>query len=130
MSALVFLAVLSAAAQAKKPLSEIAGNHRLPFADADRLENFAVEKSAAVMAHLRASDANLAAFLAPIGKVAGKSDIDGLRIALEDGRIIHFRPSGNAPEMRCYVEAETPEAAKALLKQGLDLIRTWVGGVL
>ncbi len=129
-SVLPVLAVLSAAAQAKKPLSEIAGNHRLPFADADRLENFAVEKSAAVMAHLRASDANLAAFLAPIGKVAGKSDIDGLRIALEDGRIIHFRPSGNAPEMRCYVEAETPEAAKALPKQGLDLIRTWVGGVL
>ena len=69
--------------------------------------------------------ANLAAFLAPIGKLSNKSDIDGLRIALQDGRIIHFRPSGNAPGMRCYVEAETPEAAKELLKQGLELIRVW-----
>ena len=124
-SVLPVLAVLSVAAQAKKPLSAIASSHRLPFADADRLENFAVEKSAALMAHLRASDANLAAFLAPVGEVSSKSDIDGLRIALRDGRIIHFRPSGNAPEMRCYVEAETPEAAKELLKQGLGLILSW-----
>ena len=44
---------------------------------------------------------------------------------LDDGRIIHFRPSGNAPEMRCYVEAESSEAAEALLSRGLSTIRRW-----
>ncbi|MEQ1408578.1 phosphomannomutase [Neorhizobium sp. Rsf11] len=126
-SFLPLLAALSLAAAEKKPLSEIAASFRLPFAAADRLEDFPVETSAALMAHLRASDDNLAAFLRPLGAIADKSDIDGLRVRLDDGRIIHFRPSGNAPEMRCYVEARTEDAAKALLDQGLSLIREWAG---
>ncbi len=124
-SFLPILATLYAAAQAQKPLSAVAGSYRLPFAAADRLENFPVETSAALMAHLRASDANLADFLTPIAGVTSKSDIDGLRVTLVDGRIIHFRPSGNAPEMRCYVEAGSESEAKALLEQGLGLITAW-----
>ncbi|MGY5778045.1 phosphomannomutase [Rhizobium sp. LEGMi135b] len=124
-SFLPILATLYAAAKAKKPLSAVAGSYRLPFAAADRLENFPVETSAALMGYLRASDANLADFLKPIATVASKSDIDGLRVMLVDNRIIHFRPSGNAPEMRCYVEASSESEAKALLEQGLDLIRAW-----
>jgi phosphomannomutase len=124
-SFLPVLATLVLAAREKAPLSRIAASFRLPFAAADRLENFPVETSAALMAYLRQSDDNLAAFLAPISTVASKSDIDGLRVTLEDGRIVHFRPSGNAPEMRCYVEAGTEDKAKALLHEGLNLIRAW-----
>jgi len=126
-----FLPVLAALALAKgegKPLSAVASSFRLPFAAADRLENFPVETSAALMVHLRQSDANLSAFLQPIATVASKSDIDGLRVTLDDGRIIHFRPSGNAPEMRCYVEAGDEQAAGDLLEQGLGLIRQWAAG--
>ena len=124
-SFLPVLATLVLAAREKKSLSQVAAGFRLPFAAADRLENFPVETSAALMAHLRQSDANLAAFLAPISTVAVKSDIDGLRVTLEDRRIVHFRPSGNAPEMRCYVEAGTEDEATALLQAGLGLIRAW-----
>ncbi len=124
-SFLPVLATLVLAARKKKSLSQVAAGFRLPFAAADRLENFPVETSAALMAHLRQSDANLAAFLAPISTVAAKSDIDGLRVTLEDRRIVHFRPSGNAPEMRCYVEAGTEDEATALLQAGLGLIRAW-----
>lgn len=124
-SFLPVLATLVLAAREKKSLSQVAAGFRLPFAAADRLENFPVETSAALMAHLRQSDANLAAFLAPISTVAAKSDIDGLRVTLEDRRIMHFRPSGNAPEMRCYVEAGTEDEATALLQAGLGLIRAW-----
>ena len=127
-SFLPILATLYAAAQAKKPLSALAGSYRLPFAAADRLENFPVETSAALMAYLRASDANLSDFLKPVAAVASKSDIDGLRVTLVDNRIIHFRPSGNAPEMRCYVEASSESEAKALLEQGLGLISAWAAG--
>ncbi|MFB9953283.1 phosphomannomutase, partial [Rhizobium puerariae] len=120
-SFLPVLAALFLAAREKTPLSQIAAGFRLPFTAADRLENFPVEASARLMAHLRASDDNLAAFLAPIAAVAGKSDIDGLRVTLADGRIVHLRPSGNAPEMRCYVEAQNQLTAKKLLRQGLEL---------
>lgn len=118
-------AVLSLGAKRKQALSELAASYRLPVAAADRLENFAQEKSAALMAHLRASPENLASFLTPVGEVKSTSDIDGLRVGLADGSTIHFRPSGNAPEMRCYVEAANQQEAESLLLKGLDLIRNF-----
>lgn len=48
--------------------------------------------------------------LAQIGfsnaKINNIDETDGLRITLADNRIVHLRPSGNAPELRCYAEAE------------------------
>ena len=122
---LPILAVLSRAAEDKVSLSTLAKTFALPVAAADRLENFATERSAALMAYLRGSAENLARFLAPIGEAAQTSDIDGLRVTLKDGRVIHFRPSGNAPEMRCYVEAKTEEDAAKLLEAGLAEIRNF-----
>jgi phosphomannomutase len=104
-------------------LSDLAASFHLPFAASDRLENVPIETSGALMAQLRASDEALASFVAPLGTIANTSDIDGLRMTLSDGRILHFRPSGNAPEMRCYVEAKTQEAALSLLEDGLSLVR-------
>ncbi len=124
-SFLPVLAVLHLSAVEKKPLSHIAAAYNLPVAAADRLENFAQEKSAALMTHLRTSRTNLDTFLAPVGTVKGLSDIDGLRVSLTDGSTIHFRPSGNAPEMRCYVEAANQDEAEALLSKGLELIRNF-----
>ncbi|WP_319517959.1 phosphomannomutase [uncultured Martelella sp.] len=120
-----FLPILSAlylAAKDRRPMSELAKAYSLPVADADRIKDFSQERSGALMAYLRERDENLSAFLEPVGTVAHRSDIDGLRVTLEDGRIIHFRPSGNAPEMRCYVEAKDADAASRLLRQGLSLI--------
>lgn len=119
------LAVLARAAAEGQPVSKLASGFALPVAAADRLENFATERSAALMAFLRGSAENLDRFLMPIGEAASTSDIDGLRVTLKDGRIIHFRPSGNAPEMRCYVEAKTEEDAAQLLKAGLNEIRNF-----
>ena len=124
-SLLPVLAVLTLAAAQSRPLSEIAAGFALPAAASDRLENMPVETSAALMAELRSGAGPLSAFLAPIGVPAKVSDIDGLRVALEDGNIIHFRPSGNAPEMRCYVEAGSEAAAARLLAAGLDRIRAF-----
>jgi phosphomannomutase len=126
---LPILATLYAARSEGKSLSALASGYRLPFAAADRLENFATEKSAALMTYIRASSDNLTTFLAPVGAVASVSDIDGLQVMLTDGRMIHFRPSGNAPEMRCYVEGGSEDDAKALLSQGLDLIEAFAASV-
>jgi phosphomannomutase len=125
-SFLPVLAVLSTAANARQSLSGLAATVNLPIALSDRLENFAVEKSAAFMAYIRASQGNLETFLAGIGTPVSVSDIDGVRVTLADGGIIHFRPSGNAPEMRCYVEAEDAAAAQVLMRQGLSALAAWV----
>lgn len=124
-SLMPILAVLALAATEEKPLSLIAAGFALPAAASDRLENFPVETSAALMAELRSGAGPLAAFLAPIGVPQKVSDIDGLRVTLEDRSVIHLRPSGNAPEMRCYVEAADEAAAVRLLTAGLQRIRDW-----
>ncbi|MFC3076130.1 phosphomannomutase [Shinella pollutisoli] len=127
-SLLPVLAVMALRAAQRRPLSEVAAGFALPAAASDRLENFPVETSAALMAELRSGAGPLAAFLAPLGVPAAASDVDGLRVTLEDGAVIHFRPSGNAPEMRCYVEAADEAAAVALLSAGLARIRDWTEG--
>ncbi|WP_313195712.1 phosphomannomutase [Shinella zoogloeoides] len=124
-SLMPILAVLALGAAEERPLSRIAAGLALPAAASDRLENVPVETSAALMAELRSGAGPLAAFLAPIGVPQKVSDIDGLRVTLEDAGVIHFRPSGNAPEMRCYVEAADEAAAARLLAAGLARIREW-----
>jgi phosphomannomutase len=37
--------------------------------------------------------------------------------------VVHLRPSGNAPEFRCYTEAASLKAARALLNVHLQELR-------
>jgi len=41
--------------------------------------------------------------------------------------MVHFRASGNAPELRCYVEAATAEEAADMLDWGLRTAAKAVG---
>lgn len=120
---LPILSALFLIAGSEKSLSLHVADFSLPVARADRIKNFAQERSSALMSHLKSSQDNLAAFLAPIGEVASVNDTDGLRVILANRRMIHFRPSGNAPEMRCYVEAENEREADLVLESGLALIK-------
>lgn len=62
-------------------------------------------------------------FLAPIGDVSSTDQTGGLRVVLANLRIVHFRPSGNAPEFRVYAEAESEAAAADLLREGMSLVK-------
>ncbi|MFD1745103.1 phosphomannomutase [Rhizobium helianthi] len=111
------------------PFSSVVSALDLPFSTADRIENFPVESSASLMAHLTSSAESRSEWLRPIGEVGSTDLTDGLRVTLKDGGILHFRPSGNAPEMRCYVEASDEQAAKRLLEQGIAALKGWAGAV-
>jgi phosphomannomutase len=123
-----FLPVLAALLWRKKndrPLSQLIGDRAIACALSDRLENFPVEDSRALMVYLMASMGHLSHFLHDIGFVAETNILDGLRVTLNDQRIIHFRPSGNAPELRCYVEAPSLDAAQLLLQKGLVALQNF-----
>ncbi|WP_301102214.1 phosphomannomutase [Propionivibrio sp.] len=95
------------------------------FTASDRLQSFPTETSRRILADLAASGAAVAALLGGVcGKPAGLDQTDGLRIFLENNEIIHFRPSGNAPELRCYAEASTQERAGLLVQEGLRCMQT------
>jgi phosphomannomutase len=53
----------------------------------------------------------------------GHDETDGLRITLADESTIPLRPSGNAPELRCYTEAASADQALHLLNNSLKKIQ-------
>ncbi|MBC2775803.1 phosphomannomutase [Rhizobium sp. AQ_MP] len=121
-SFLPILVALHTAASQRKRLSLVVSALKLPVALSDRIESFPIEESAALMTRLRAGPDQLAEFLEPIGRITHVSDVDGLRITVNAGEVVHIRPSGNAPEMRCCVEAENRGRAEALLLRVMELI--------
>ncbi|MCP4603188.1 MAG: phosphomannomutase [Proteobacteria bacterium] len=57
-----------------------------------------------------------------VEKITSMIFIDGVRIITENEDIIHLRPSNNAPEFRCYSNANSQERAVELVRMGLDKI--------
>ena len=123
---LPILATLHAAKLSGQPLSNLPKAFPMAAALSDRIENFPTEQSKALMTRLSQSQNSLAQFLSPLGKLKSLDATDGLRATLDDGSIIHLRPSGNAPEFRCYVEASTNEKAAGLMQQGLQLLKSQI----
>jgi phosphomannomutase len=113
---LPILSVLGAARAGGLTLSQLVATLPPRIARSDRLQHVPQERTALLLEKLRA-DAQ--GFLADQGIIKTVSTIDGLRYELASGDVIHYRPSGNAPELRCYTEASTAERADALLAWGL-----------
>ena len=125
---IVILGVLLLARQEGRTISAVAAALPARFTASDRLKNFAPEKSRAILAKFEggspaASHAAIETLLGEIcGRVAGLNRTDGLRITFTNGEIIHLRPSGNAPEFRCYAEADTDERARQITARTLAKI--------
>ena len=116
---LPIIAVLAEAQARGRKLSELVGELQAGHAAAHRLANVPAERSGAFLQRLSADEAFRRDFFEPVGTVAAVDTIDGVRTLLADGSSIHFRASGNAPELRCYVEAGTEADAARLLAWGL-----------
>jgi phosphomannomutase len=113
---LPILAVLGAAAQAGTSVSQLVATLPPRIARSDRLEHVPAERTALLLARL---DADAAGYFAAQGTIGAVSTIDGLRYEFTSGDVIHYRPSGNAPELRCYTEAASAPRADELLAWGL-----------
>lgn len=94
------------------------------FTDSDRIQNFATEISQQIIAKAIGNEQHL---LTKLGfdnvSLENVNTIDGLRLTMSGGDIIHLRPSGNAPELRCYAESNTADNAQRLVKHVLGKVR-------
>ena len=94
------------------------------FTHSDRIKNFATDKSIEIIENGKIEPANLLSRLGiDDASLVGTDITDGLRLSLSNDTIIHLRPSGNAPELRCYAEAGTFEQAKHLVEQVLAKVQ-------
>ncbi len=124
---LPILCALGEVVAQSRPLAEVAAAFAFKAAASNRLKNVATEKSAAFVSRLQEDKVFLSDLMAPLGGVAGQDARDGLRIAAKNGEVVHFRPSGNAPELRVYVEALSQERSAQLLEWGLAEAERRVG---
>lgn len=118
---LPFLMLLAAAG--KGTISPLVAALPQRFTHSDRIQNFPTARSQVLLA---AGKADPQALLNQLGlsdsQIAGVDTTDGLRMTLTDGRIVHLRPSGNAPELRCYAEAESAASAKTCVDLVLSAV--------
>ncbi len=117
---LPMLAVLCGAKAQALKMSEV--GYRLPkrYTASDRIQNFATDSSRELIASLRNDHMLLRNVMAPqAGPVEAIDETDGLRVHFASGDIVHLRPSGNAPELRCYAESTSVRSAKRLCDECL-----------
>lgn len=94
------------------------------FTASGLLPDFPVERSRAIVALFERGRENAAGhhFGTHFGAVVSLDFTDGVRITFASGGIVHLRPSGNAPEFRCYTEAASAEAATQINKAALEIV--------
>ncbi|MBN2517055.1 MAG: phosphomannomutase [Deltaproteobacteria bacterium] len=127
----VHIAILLLATERKRTISELASGLPQRYTVSNRLKDFPTERSKAKIAELSTGDEKKDAkaiedvFGPQFGKVAGVNATDGLRITFDNDENIHLRPSGNAPEFRCYTEADTESRAGEINNICMDIMDTW-----
>lgn len=93
------------------------------FTAADRVAGVPTEQSNAFIAKLIGSPEARAIFFDTMGPEAGMDLTDGLRLRFASSEVVHLRPSGNAPECRCYAEAGSAAKAAELVVTHLQKLR-------
>jgi phosphomannomutase len=123
---LPILALLVMAKEKGCKLSQLLYDLPARFTGSDRLQSFPAEVSRQILKTLSVSMETISSLLTRVGSRPTHIDqTDGLRIYLDNSEIVHFRPSGNAPELRCYAEASSQERANWLASECLQLIRNF-----
>ncbi len=114
---IVIISLLLLSQQQKVPISELVNLLPPRFTFSNRLKDFPTETSNKLLHQLASDDGGVNPsriddiFGMPFGKVKTVDMTDGLRITFVSEEVVHLRPSGNAPELRCYNEADTEARA-------------------
>ena len=130
-SILVPLAVLALAQEKNQSVAQLAATLPPRYTASNRVEHFPTALSAAKLKVLNSGDvardktAIEGIFAKDFGAVSNINTIDGVRITFANGEIVHLRPSGNAPEFRCYNEADTAARANAMNERCMAIIAEW-----
>jgi phosphomannomutase len=112
---LPILSILVSAKQQGCSVSELINELPKRYTASGRLKNFPTDISSQKIAELADSGAAIEVLFGDLcGAIRSIDQTDGLRITFENEEIIHLRPSGNAPELRCYNEAASQERVQAL----------------
>jgi len=128
---IVPLTILMLAKAAGSSISELLATLPQRFTSSDRLKEFPTELSQSRLAGLNTGDiaadiqAAEAVFCEVFGPVVSIDSTDGIRITFASDEVAHLRPSGNAPELRCYNEAASETRAVEMNKICMSILESW-----
>jgi len=128
---LVPLCLLVQTVQEKCTVSDLLKALPERYTYSDRIKNFPSELSASILKTLQTDDEAKNAlimsdlFANKIEAVKSINSIDGVRVTLVNNEVVHLRGSGNAPELRCYTEADSYQRAKELNQVCMQQMLTW-----
>jgi phosphomannomutase len=116
------LSIILLSIQEGTTISGLLANLPQRFTASDRIQNFPTEESSIILEQFDDVSAIEAAFGDVFGKVELVDRTDGLRVTFQSLEVLHMRPSGNAPEFRCYNEAGSQERVLEMQQQSMNVL--------
>jgi phosphomannomutase len=114
-SVLPIVALLSMAKKQGTPISQIVDSLPKRYMRADRIKEISSDRGASFLKLIETSKTKRLELSPCFSEEKEVSIIDGVRITLQNGDTVHFRQSGNAPEMRIYIETDNAARTKQML---------------
>lgn len=122
-SFLPVLLVLKESIRKNIPISELVKQVRISFTESRLIKDFPQERTRKIYQQLDEDERSaFKSFESFFGALAAKDSTDGYRFLFKSGEVVHFRPSGNAPEFRIYIEHPDPAQAKSLAERATQWI--------
>jgi len=119
---LPILSIILLSIKEGKTISGLLADLPQRFTASDRIQNFPTEESAKILARFEDVAAIEEAFGDTFGKVESVDRTDGLRVTFQTLEVLHMRPSGNAPEFRCYNEAGSQARVLEMQQQSMQVL--------
>jgi len=127
----VVVTILLSAKERRRRISALVADLPPRFTASDRIKEFPTDISEARLGTMKTGHPARnrvlaeALFGGAFGPVADVDTTDGVRITFASGEIAHLRPSGNAPELRAYTEADSPGRATAMNRICMEILESW-----
>ncbi|MDX8389828.1 MAG: phosphomannomutase [Mariprofundaceae bacterium] len=128
---IVPLAIMMLAKSCNTSISGLVKTMPQRFTSSGRLQNFPAEISQKKLnlltagSELQNKQAAETSFAEKFGEIESLDHTDGVRMIFTSGEIVHLRPSGNAPELRCYNEANSEQRAVTMNEICLSILDCW-----
>ena len=118
------LATLVSAKQSGRALAEMLSDLPARETYSGLIRNFASELGMAIAEMFLKGGETVASkyFGELFGDCVSVDGTDGARMTFANGVVVHIRPSGNAPEFRCYTEADSENLAYASNKKVQSIV--------
>lgn len=125
-AALPIICALATAVRDNCAVSEVFAKLPQRFTQAGMIDNFPTEVSKQILAKFSHDTQEvreeLAKYFSPekgFGKMTRLNTTDGLRIFFDNNEVAHLRPSGNAPQLRCYSVADSQKRADEIVAMAI-----------